>query len=585
MRMSGLQGEQHQDGEEETDNGQGECCIRRRLAAVLVASLVAGLALATPASVVRAVSPNNPPGSNWQTAYGGHYPLGGTPSAAETLLAHKAGAGGGGPPNLPSSLDWSNYMPPVGDQGTQGSCTAWAVGYALKTFQEFRERGWTHTPDHEFSPSYIYNQLCDGVDQGIRPADALDLLVAQGCDTIDSFYYDPLDWVTQPNEAHRERAAYFKARDWATVDTIYDGDGTMDPFKVVVALQSGPVVAAAFVWWEAGWDEGSFTSPGRTEGLINYAWIDAPTSSGDGTHAICIVGYNSNKSMVDGPGAFKFINSWGTGWATQGYGWMSYSYFTECAFEAEQMGDLTGAVAVLRGDGAGGFELPTYYGVELLPRSIAVADFNGDGHPDLAVVNSESDTYSIPTGNGDCTFRPAISYPAEDQPTVDLAIAHNTSATLSIYHGNGDGTFQVPVDYPVSAPRAVTAGDFNADGRTDVVVVSGQGVYVFLGSFSGAFRPPTYYSVGGYVVLSGATVGDLDGNGRQDLVVWSEGYARVSVLLGQGNGLFNPAVSRTWEGPYPSDYVLVGDFTAVGLSDLAVASNSSRVIPRLTMSQ
>lgn len=93
------------------------------------------------------------------------HPLGCEPSPTNILLEHSY-------PGVrarlqamvaPTSVDWSGDMPNVGDQGQQGSCTAWATGYNYKSYQEKLEHGWSNqTSNHQFSPSYIYNQINGG---------------------------------------------------------------------------------------------------------------------------------------------------------------------------------------------------------------------------------------------------------------------------------------------------------------------------------------------------------------------------------------------------------------------------------------
>src|SRR5262249_55381291 len=112
----------------------------------------------------------------------------------------------------------------------------------------------------------------------------------------------------------------------------------------------------------------------------------------------------------------------------------------------------------------------------------AVADFNGDGIPDLAVANSQSDNISILLGKGDGTFAPAQNYLVGGYPQSialgdfdgdgipDLVTA-GWMAAVSILIGNGDGTFQVSRDFEAGAfPVAVALSDFNGDGRADLVV-------------------------------------------------------------------------------------------------------------------
>ena len=77
---------------------------------------------------------------------------------------------------LPIAVDLSNQMPPVGDQGSQGSCTAWATTYYYKTYQEGQEQGWDLSDfSHRYSPAWTYNQINSGFDGGSWPGDAMEL--------------------------------------------------------------------------------------------------------------------------------------------------------------------------------------------------------------------------------------------------------------------------------------------------------------------------------------------------------------------------------------------------------------------------
>lgn len=216
-------------------------------------------------------------------------------------------------------------MPPVGDQGTQGSCVAWSVGYAYKSYQEQVLRGWgDSTASHEFSPAYIYNQLDGGQDNGISIASAMNLLVSQGCDTLDDMPYNQNDYTTQPTVLQKARAAHFKEASWSSVPL------DSQVYNIKYALTKGPVEAGAWVYWSNGWQQ---------TGDINIADIAGLSLAGG--HGICIVGYDNNHQMEDGTGALEFINSWGTSWGHSGYGWMSYTYAEKEIEEAETMVDAT----------------------------------------------------------------------------------------------------------------------------------------------------------------------------------------------------------------------------------------------------
>jgi hypothetical protein len=241
-------------------------------------------------------------------------------------------------------------------------------------------------------------------------------------------------------------------------------------------------------------------------------------------------------------------------------------------------------VRVLLGKGDGTF-LPAqsvYAGNS--PHSVAVGDFNGDGIPDLAVGTYYSDGVSVLLGKGDGTFLPAVSYIAGNEPSSvavgdfngdgkqDLVMNNGT-----ILLGNGDGTFQAPITYGPGG-SSVAVGDFNGDGIPDLAVANGGSntVSVLLGKGDGTFLPAQSYAVG--ISPVSVAVGDFNGDNIKDLAVADRGTypftnGGVSILLGQGDGTFLPAQSYA-AGSGPSS-VAVGDFNGDGFPDLAVANWSS----------
>ena len=240
---------------------------------------------------------------------------------------------------------------------------------------------------------------------------------------------------------------------------------------------------------------------------------------------------------------------------------------------------------------ASGFQTAVNYGVGLYPQAIAAGDFNGDGRTDLAVANgnfSSGGTVSILLGNGDGTYQTAVSYGAGRGPSsitvgdfnadgkTDLAVANVLSANVSVLLGNGDGTFQTAVNYAAGAnPRSVAVGDFNGDGKDDLAVAnnSDANVTVLLGKGDGTFQAGVNYSAD--TGPQWVTVGDFNGDGKADLVVADYGPnngsgGNLSVLLGNGDGTFRPAVG--YAPGYTPFSVVAGDFNADGKADLAVAN-------------
>src|SRR6266849_3573134 len=150
----------------------------------------------------------------------------------------------------------------------------------------------------------------------------------------------------------------------------------------------------------------------------------------------------------------------------------------------------------------------------------AVGDFNGDGIPDLATcgVGDSRSTVSILLGNGDGTFQTHNDFNTGSGPTgiavgdfngdgkLDIVTANygidlEFSNTVSVLLGNGDGTFQRHVEYTAgNFPKSVAIGDFNGDGKLDIVVANYESnlkqVNVLLGNGDGTFGPPVAYGAG-----------------------------------------------------------------------------------------
>ena len=251
------------------------------------------------------------------------------------------------PSSLPPSVDLSNFLPPVGDQGRQNSCTAWAVGYYYKTFEEKKENGWdVTTAVHQFSPAFIYNVVhSDGSTDGTTFSDAFNILKNLGCDTLNYFPYNENDSSTQPTSEQLQLAKPFVISSYSllfqgrgvdadtvpTTDWVWKGtalnDTDLNNLKGILAGGDIFVIAVPVF---ADWYTSSF-------GPSDYIHT-VPSDGGEtfyGYHALTVVGYDNDKYG----GSFKIVNSWGSDWGDGGFTWITYDWFKECVEEGWVMTD------------------------------------------------------------------------------------------------------------------------------------------------------------------------------------------------------------------------------------------------------
>lgn len=215
---------------------------------------------------------------------------------------------------LPAQVDLSGSFPPPGDQGKQGSCVGWAVGYAARAYYALSlERRPPGQAAHIPSPAYVYNAIKDpaqSCNSGSNIARALDLLKS-GSVSMARMPYDA-GQCAPPSSQMRAAATDFRIDSWLAVDPA-----RLDQVKAELA-QRNPVVI------------GMNMRPAfhRLRGPAVYR------SSGedeDGSHAMAVVGYD------DGRQAFRVINSWGRRWGDGGYGWVGYDAFARDVHSAYVM--------------------------------------------------------------------------------------------------------------------------------------------------------------------------------------------------------------------------------------------------------
>ena len=238
------------------------------------------------------------------------------------------------------------------------------------------------------------------------------------------------------------------------------------------------------------------------------------------------------------------------------------------------------------------------YPVGVAPRSIAVADFNGDAKLDLVVANENDNTVSVLLNRGNGTFQNQVVYDTGPAPASvvaadfngdgkpDLAVANGGSplnglgpGLVSVLLNNGDGTFANKVDYESGPyPISVVAADFRGDGKLDLALATNLDIYgrvsILDGNRDGTFQTKVDYE-GGFGIYS-LVAADFNGDGKPHWPWPATSTTPCSFL---------PKWRRTFrsQGTYPTGRepaaVAAGNFTkkpaALGGADVVVANVAS----------
>jgi C1A family cysteine protease len=224
-----------------------------------------------------------------------------------------------------ATYDFSNqiYFPEVRSQGGQGSCASWAITYYAYGYLEAKDNGWDASSgnnDYLMSPAWTFNKV--SLDNGGSwMTTNAQIMLDFGCATLSTMPYDDSDYYSWGDEAAWREAPYHRPYDYSLMD--FD---ELDPTSTIAAIKSfisseTPVTFA--------FDSGEYSS-GFGDG--NYILSSDEYSSLTYDHAQCIVGYDDSITDDGDVGAFKVVNSWGTGFGDSGYYWMTYDCLTEIGF-------------------------------------------------------------------------------------------------------------------------------------------------------------------------------------------------------------------------------------------------------------
>jgi len=274
------------------------------------------------------------------------------PADVEALPHMILTLGKGAESALPDRIELRAGLPPVRDQGAQGSCVGWASAYYCYSYAVGKQLGATaaqmRTPEYQFSPAYVFNRRPRRGIAGMSIAEAITLL-RDGCAKLVDFPYDATRESPVPGRL-RESAEAFALETGYVVwhrNSPKPSRLELDAIRLYLAEQRLPMVVGMLVAPSFHAASGNRIYPGPTAREMDRMRTEPRAKRRSGLHAMALVGYDRKRS------SFLLVNSWGDRWGDRGFLWVDEAYVTACLNEVWAI--LPGGPTIL---GRGDFPLP-----------------------------------------------------------------------------------------------------------------------------------------------------------------------------------------------------------------------------------
>ncbi len=411
----------------------------------------------------------------------------------------------------PAAVDLSAWAPPVGNQGSVGSCVSWATGY----YDRYWLRNHALGEKTLFAPMYLYSQIAQGVDRGSSFPGNFNILISQGIAPRSVYTQGDYDYTTQPTPAERTAAVPYRATSYAR---LFSGANTGAQAAIQAAIASGqPVMLGIPVYPE--FDHATAADP-----LID---VPKPGETSRGGHGVFAPKYDAQGVWIE--------NSWGTGWGAAGWGHLTWAFVNGYAFEGWTLSSSTTDVA--SGPSITSFTPtsgPAGTSVTVDGSGFTGATkvaFNGTAAA-FAVASATRITATVPAGatTGPIAVTVASATATSSSP---FTVTGSATPTKLTYTGSTRAT---PGAAVTLSATLTTSGGTALPGRTVTFTLAGrsfQGTTSSTGSASVTATAPS--STGSYAV-SASYAGDA-----------SYGAASTSATLVVGGVL--TATTVTYTGP------------------------------------